>query len=160
MNDVAKGPGDAAEAVTVHTMGVHYRWELPQIVETQLRLAHDTREDFVALDLAYGEDVKAIWSSYPGVAAAETAVRLKQLRADQKALYSKYSELGLYWATFNDVAAHHKSVVQRINKARREGRPARLRHHRFDGTGTLTVQIQRRDAAPVRTPATLADSRR
>lgn len=217
-----KGASGAAGAVTVHTMGVHYRWDIPPIIETQLRLAHQAREDLVALELAYGEDVKAIWSSYPGVAQAEAELqaaesahaalaeqakvqraerasrrtdlqlqlreakqrlgqarqarrdeittvrdesseqrgrRLKQLRADQKALYGKYAELGLYWATFNDIAAHHKMLVQRINKARSEGRPSQLRHQRFDGTGTLTVQIQRRDAAPIRTPSTLANAR-
>ena len=43
-------------------MGVHYRWELPNIVRAQLRLAHDLREDLVTLQLAYADDVRAIWS--------------------------------------------------------------------------------------------------
>ena len=92
------------------------------------------------------------------VSAQRRRDRLKQLRADQKALYTKYTGRGLYWATVNDIAAQHKALVQRVNKQRREGRPAQLRHRRFDGTGTLTVQIQRRDAAPIRTPATLANA--
>ena len=53
---------DADSSVTVHTMGVHYRWELPNIVRAQLRLAHDLREDLVTLQLAYADDVRAIWS--------------------------------------------------------------------------------------------------
>jgi hypothetical protein len=80
------------------------------------------------------------------------------LRADQKALYTTYcTERGLYWATFNDVANHHRVAVQRVTRRRREGQPATLRHHRFDGTGTLAVQLQRRTGAPPRTPQVLAD---
>jgi hypothetical protein len=51
---------DADSSVTVHTMGVHYRWELPNTVRAQLRLAHDLREDLVTLQLAYADDVRAI----------------------------------------------------------------------------------------------------
>ena len=54
---------------TVHTMGVHYRWEMPEVLRQQLRLAHDLREDLVSLQLAYGADLQAMWSSYPNVAA-------------------------------------------------------------------------------------------
>lgn len=204
-------------------MGVHYRWELPEIVRTQLRLAHDAREDMVSMELAYDDELRAMWSSYPAVAAAEavleqaetaaaaaaekvtaerirlqskrigcelpaqlaqaravvkaarqvrrdaiSAVRvettqrrddlLAALRAAQRALYARYcKELGLYWATFNDVANHHRIAVARVMRSRREGRPAMLRHHRFDGTGTLAVQMQRRTGAPPRTPEVLAD---
>ncbi|MBU8820464.1 hypothetical protein KL864_31815 [Mycolicibacterium goodii] len=49
-------------AVTVHTMGVHYRWQLPDVVRAQLRFAHDLREDLVALQLDYEHDMRAIWS--------------------------------------------------------------------------------------------------
>jgi hypothetical protein len=61
--------------ITVHTMGVHYRWEMPEVLRQQLRLAHDLREDLVSLQLAYDSDLQAIWSSYPNVAAAESAVK-------------------------------------------------------------------------------------
>ena len=59
-----------ADSWTVHTIRVRYHWELPNIVRAQLRLAHDLHEDLVTLQLAYADDVRAIWSSYPEVAAA------------------------------------------------------------------------------------------
>ena len=214
---------DADSSVTVHTMGVHYRWELPNIVRAQLRLAHDLREDLVTLQLAYADDVRAIWSSYPEVAAAESELhraeetaaaaseqvsaervrlrskrvgaelttQLAEARADvkatrqarrdaiarvkdnaaqrlrehtatllaaQKQLYRRYcQDNDLYWATYNDVFRNHKTAVQRIRRQRLEGKPATLRHHRFDGTGTITVQLQRTAAMPPRSPRLLSD---
>lgn len=214
----------AGSAVTVHTMGVHYRWQLPDVVHAQLRLAHDLREDLVALQLDYERDMRAIWSSYPGVAAAEAALeqaqalvddlleqvraqrtrlgsktvdpaltsqlaaargevkrarqarrdsiadvreaatrqrqeRTARLRAEEKRLYRRYCQDGdLYWGTYNDVVRHHRTAVARVRRQRAEGRPATLRHHRFDGTGTLTVQLQRVGGMPaVRSPQLLAD---
>jgi hypothetical protein len=204
-------------------MGVHYRWELPNIVRAQLRLAHDLREDLVTLQLAYADDVRAIWSSYPEVAAAECELhraeetaaaaseqvsaervrlrskrvgaelttQLAEARADvkatrqarrdaiarvkdnaaqrlrertatllaaQKQLYRRYcQDNDLYWATYNDVFRNHKTAVQRIRRQRLEGKPATLRHHRFDGTGTITVQLQRTAAMPPRSPRLLSD---
>jgi hypothetical protein len=49
---------DSDPAVTVHTMGVHYRWELPEVLRAQLRLAHDLREDLVSLQFAYEDDLR------------------------------------------------------------------------------------------------------
>lgn len=209
--------------ITVHTMGVHYRWQLPQCLGRQLRFAHDLREDLVSLQLVCDEDLRAIWSSYPAVAAAEKEVaeaeelaanvaeaikaerirlrskkvgedlassqrtarsaltsarqrrreaiaavkdeaasrrtdRLGRLRADQKALYTQYcQEDDLYWATFNSVFNRHATSVKRINSARAQGRPATLRHHRYDGIGTIAVQLQRQAGMPPRSPALLAD---
>ncbi|MCW2651075.1 MAG: hypothetical protein JWR32_2051 [Mycobacterium sp.] len=213
----------AQEVITVQTMGVHYRWPIPECLTRQLRLATDLREDLVSLPLAYDHELQAIWSSYPGVAAAEEALsraeahlatvtqrasaerirlrskrnsvelsarlrdaraavksarqdrrdaigtvkdeasagraaRREQLRADQRALYTRYCQQGdLFWATYNDVTEHHRRAVARITKARAGGRPGSLRHRRFDGTGTIAVQLQRRAGAPARTPAVLAD---
>lgn len=213
----------ADSSVTVHTMGVHYRWKLPDVVRAQLRLAHDLREDLVTLQLAYEDDVRAIWSSYPMVAAAESELRRAEqtaaavgeqvaaervrlrskkigaelttqlaearadtkaarqarrdaiaqvkdaaaqhlrnrtatLLADQKQLYRRYcQDNDLYWATYNDVFRNHKTAVQRIRRQRLEGKPATLRHHRFDGTGTITVQLQRTAAMPPRSPQILSD---
>lgn len=222
---VEPGASTPEGAITVHTMGVHYRWQIPEVVRQQLRLAHSLREDLVTLQLAYDEDIKAIWSSYPTVAAAEAHVaateaeaiaanealkaarsaargkrvntaiterlhdartalkaarharreaiadvrqdaaqrrrdRGAQLAAEQKALYRTYCQHGdptLFWATFNSVMDEHKAAVRRIQQQRAQGRPAALRHHRFDGTGTLAVQLQRTAGAPPRTPMLLAD---
>lgn len=83
-------------------------------------------------------------------------------KAETKALYGVYCQDGivdrdgvvqrLYWATWNDVAAHHRTAVQRLAAARAAGRPADLRHHRYDGTGAISVQLQRGAAQPPRTP--------
>lgn len=59
-------PQDRESAVTVHTLGGHYRWALPAVVESQLLLAHQAREDMVALELELDRELKAVWSSYPG----------------------------------------------------------------------------------------------
>lgn len=81
------------------------------------------------------------------------------LKAAQKALYKQYCQDGeLYWATFNAVLDHHKTAVKRVQQARRDGRPAQMRHHRFDGTGTVAVQLQRQSGQPQRNPATIADT--
>lgn len=212
--------------ITVHTMGVHYRWQIPDILRRQLRLAHDLREDLVSLQLAYDEDIKQIWSSYPSVAAAEVQVaaaeercesaaaamkaarvaareklddsplaqqlrdakttlssarqlrrdaiaavkdaatqrrraRSAQLAVDQKNHYRRYcqSPTGnqLFWATFNHILDQHKVAVRRIGQQRAQHKPATLRHHRFDGTGTIAVQLQRTAGQPPRTPPVVAD---
>ncbi len=68
--------------ITVHTMGVHYRWQVPDVLRQQLRLAHDLREDLVSLQLAYDEDIKKIWSSYPSVATAEVQLAAAEQRVE------------------------------------------------------------------------------
>lgn len=70
-------------------MGVHYRWQIPDILRQQLRLAHDLREDLVSLQLAYDEDIKQIWSSYPSVAAAEVQVAAAEERCESAAAAMK-----------------------------------------------------------------------
>ena len=84
--------------------------------------------------------------------------RTATLVADQKQLYRRYcQDNDLYWATYNDVFRNHKTAVQRIRRQRLQGRPATLRHHRFDGTGTITVQLQRTAAMPPSSPRLLSD---
>ncbi|MGH3783140.1 MAG: hypothetical protein ACRDRO_21580 [Pseudonocardiaceae bacterium] len=65
--------------------------------------------------------------------------------------------LTLYWATGNDVIAHHQTAAKRINATRAQGRPAQLRHHRFDGAGSLAAQLQRQAGVQPRSPVTIAD---
>jgi hypothetical protein len=74
-----------------------------------------------------------------------------------KALYATYCQEGeLYWASYNDVLAHHKTAVKRVAAQRASGRPAQLRHHRFDGSGAIAVQLQRGQGQPQRTPELLS----
>lgn len=78
VEQVPAGDSPTSAHITVHTMGVHYRWQIPDVVGQQLRLAHNLRVDLVRLQLAYDEDIKQIWSSYPGVASTETHVARAQ----------------------------------------------------------------------------------
>lgn len=213
-------------SATVYTIGVPAGpsgWTIPDQVHTQLRLAHNLREDLVTAELDYEQAVKEVWSSYPRVAQVEWLLaeadyqaarldeqvcgersrrrtkrltgplpeqlktqraeveRLRRCRRDEisavsddaktrladlldqletrrKQLYAEHCQSGdLYWATFNFVVKAHVKAVKRIAALRKEGRPAELRHHRFDGTGTLAVQLQRQAGKPARTPAVIAD---
>ena len=91
-------------------------------------------------------------------AAQRLRERTATLLAAQKQLYRRYcQDNDLYWATYNDVFRNHKTAVQRIRRQRLEAKPATLRHHRFDGTGTITVQLQRTAAMPPRSPRLLSD---
>lgn len=77
----------------------------------------------------------------------------------EKSLYGDYVQTrGLYWATFNDVLDHHRTAVKVMQQKRARGRPAALRHHRWDGSGTVAVQLQRQAGRPPRTPAAIADT--
>lgn len=90
--------------------------------------------------------------------AEELAAVTDQYRAAAKDTYHEYCQVGaLYWATYNDVSDHHRAAVKRMTAARKEGRAANLRHHRFDGSGSIAVQLRRQTGMPPRTPATVAD---
>jgi hypothetical protein len=80
-----------------------------------------------------------------------------QRRADIKALYRISVDGGLYWANYNEVVQHHEVAVRAIGTRRKDGQPADLRFHRWDGSGTLAVQLQRPKDAPVRSPLRLAE---
>lgn len=94
-------------------------------------------------------------AAYPQVNPA-MVVAGQQRKAAIKALRQEFSVRGLYWGTSNDVIAHHNTAVGAVSAARKKGRPAALRRHRWDGSGTLTVQPQRATGDPPRTPQLLA----
>ena len=190
---------------------------VPEAVTTQLKLAHQLRQDLVTLELAHEEAMRALWSAHPQIAtteqelaAAETALadllaqtkpgrisdptaaaavkdakasvralratrrvqigevypitkpQIEALRAElkalRKALYANYvQQQGLFWATYNAVLEDHVTAVKLVDRKRVAGQPARLRHRLFfDGTGTITVQLQRQAGDPPRLPALLA----
>lgn len=82
----------------------------------------------------------------------------QQLYARHKQLYQQYCTSGdLFWATFNAVVADHKSTMKKIAAQRKQGRSANLNRRRFDGTGTITVQLQREAGGPPRSPQAVAD---
>ena len=90
------------------------------------------------------------------VAAKPALDELNTANRDLKPLYAEFTGRGLYWATFNDVADHHRVAVRRVASDRAAGRPASLRHHRFDGSGTVAVQLAQASGAPRRSPEPLA----
>lgn len=103
---------------------------------------------------ALRREAKDRW--YPVVKSELIGVR-RARDAARKALYADWVQTrGLYWATYNDVVARHETAVKQVNDQRKQGRPAELRFHRWDGTGTLTVQLQRQLGDPPRTPELLA----
>jgi hypothetical protein len=82
-------------------------------------------------------------------------VRTATLAADQKQLDRRYcQDDDLYWGTYNDVVRNHRTAGQGIRRRRLDGKPAVQRHHRFDGTGTISVQLQRSAAMPPRSSQT------
>jgi hypothetical protein len=63
---------------------------------------------------------------------------------------------GLFWSTATDVLDHHRVAAKAVIRKRVAGQPARLRFHRWDGSGTLTTQVQWQTGGPLPSPAALA----
>jgi hypothetical protein len=148
---------DAADAVVEQAVqaGKDYRQknrttkipaDLRQIVSEKRQVLRDAR--------AVLRDAKA--RAYP-MMKPQLITANDERKADVKATYRRYVDQGLYWATYNDVTAHHQTAVKAIAAKRKNGQPAQLRFHRWQGEGTLTVQLQRGEGAPPRTPEVLAD---
>jgi hypothetical protein len=99
---------------------------------------------------------EAIKQAYP-MAEPEIEKLGAERDARTKALYADYVQgRGLHWATYNGVVQHHRTAVNRVKAARKAGHPAQLRYHRWDGQGTLRVQLQRATGGPLRSPAVIA----
>lgn len=62
---------------------------------------------------------------------------------DVKAVKEEFQETGGYWASCADVADRFEASLKRIRRLREQHLPAEMKFRRFDGTGTVTVQIQR-----------------
>lgn len=90
-------------------------------------------------------------------AGPELAEITSATRDAVKALYRVYTVQGMYWPVYNDVVDRWTVACQRVKSDRAKGRASTLRFHRFDGSGALTVQLQRGKDQPVRSPARLAD---
>ena len=88
---------------------------------------------------------------YATVAPALHEARAIERQA-RKAAYGEFvHRRGLYSATFNNVARKHALADRRISSLRKQGRRAQLRHHGYDGTGRIAVQLQREQHEPERT---------
>lgn len=95
-------------------------------------------------------------SAYPTMKPRMVEARLAR-KAAIKGLYKSFVEDGGYWATYNEVTQHHEIAMRAIASKRKAGQPADIRFHRWDGSGTCAVQIQRQALDPLRSAAMLAD---
>ncbi|WP_344958104.1 hypothetical protein [Actinomadura miaoliensis] len=66
-----------------------------------------------------------------------------QRRAEIKRTYATFTNGGLFWASYNEALSNFQAAVKRVQSDRRDGRPAGLRFRRWDGSGTIAVQLQR-----------------
>lgn len=130
-----------------------------ELTAAQAELRHRRGRRKAAKDAAHAELGPEFIEAGRVRHSAETAAR------------KRYVDDGLFWATGNDVLKHHRTAIGRVRKdrervadlIRRNKVPAstplpELRHHRFDGSGTVTVQLQRQSGMPPRTPQVLADT--
>ena len=110
-----------------------------------------------------------------GIAAArqdetfQTAVRaavtdLHDRRSQLRRQYCTQGVVGrdrqvarLYHTTWYLVLTNHETAEKRVAATRATGGKAEMRHHRFDGTGTIAVMLPRPSGAPARTPLVVAD---
>lgn len=76
----------------------------------------------------------------------EIRPRIRELDAERKArvkeLRQEFASAGLYWCNYNAVCDSYNRSRQGIFRLRSQGRPARMKLHRFTGEGRLTVQLQ------------------
>jgi hypothetical protein len=69
---------------------------------------------------------------------------LKQQRLDAiTACRRRHAAAGLYWGSYHAALSHHQVAVQAVAKRRARNLPARLKHRRHDGSGTIAVQLHR-----------------
>jgi hypothetical protein len=88
-------------------------------------------------------------------------VRLSELAGEHKQriveIRREFAATGLYWGTYNDVLQRRfPAAVKQVIERRKRGLPAELHFRRFDGTGTLTTQIQWQRGKPEPTQRLLA----
>ena len=71
-------------------------------------------------------------------------------RATVKATYSEYvQERGLGWGTYNDIVRRRfPAADKKVSERRAAGLHAEMHFRRFDGQGSLTVQVSRQAGLP------------
>ena len=123
---------------------------IPDELRDRITQARQARRD------AKAQAKHAKQNAYTRVAPALHRIRDAERKA-RKAAYGKFVQSrGLYWATFNDVAGKHDLADRGIAAARKRGRAAKFRHHHYDGTGRIAVQLQREQGRPERTAELLS----
>ncbi|WP_166345166.1 hypothetical protein [Phytoactinopolyspora limicola] len=153
--DTAKTAVDEAEE--------RARGERQRLRSTKISGAlRDELRDLRARRKAAREDLAAARQEHWPAMQARFAALQTERRAAIKDLYRVYCATsnpearGLYWATHNHVVARHDTAVQQVEAKRKRGEAAELRFHRWDGTGTLAVQLQRQAGDPARSPELIA----
>lgn len=116
--------------------------EKSQITPEYRQLYHE----LAVLKLAHRDHVAEAFETLSARLNADRRARVKSLR-------QTYAAKGLYYGTYNDVINRYDKARQIISQARRRHQLARLRFHRFDGAGSLTLQVVQTADKP---PLTLA----
>ncbi len=94
--------------------------QLYQTIATRKKEVHDTLEPVFA----------QFWNAI----REEKKKQIKEIR-------QQYAEAGLHFGTYNDVIDRYMRASYHVAQRRKRGLPSQLRFHRFDGTGSLTLQI-------------------
>jgi DNA-binding Lrp family transcriptional regulator len=97
--------------------------------------------------------------AYPELMSQFTA-ELERQRARLPQIHQDATSGGLGWATANTIIYQHMLAVGRVATMRRRGQAATLQDRRgnWDGTGTVSVQLQREPFDPPRSPRRVAAS--
>ena len=79
-------------------------------------------------------------------------------RASRKAHYRVATGEGLYWASWNAVCDGFDTSVKLVGQKRAAGRPAEVRFQRWEGEGTISIQVASDSKCPhLRTPDNLRE---
>jgi hypothetical protein len=81
--------------------------------------------------------------------AAELSAHKRDRAEAVRACRRRSAAAGLHWASYNMALSGHAVAVQLVARRRAHGRRARLRHRRWDQTGTIAVQLQRQTSVSV-----------
>lgn len=82
----------------------------------------------------------------------------KERWAAEKLCRQEYSAQGLYWGTYNRVAQNYQRAASAAEAKWEKGQSAFLRFQKWEGEGTLSVQLQRQSDDPERNPSVLAST--
>lgn len=121
------------------TMSVHYRWCPPEPIWEQLRLAHQLRQELVSMRLAYEADLRAIWSSFPAVAAAEDELAQAETAWAEAAAAGKAERMRLKRRLPRSDAETSAMAALRAARQQRRAAIAEVRHQAAERRAVRTA---------------------